>query len=432
MSKIQFFSLLNLIITITSNSVSISLNKKIENNFFTIPISIGIPNNIQIFEVQVDTTTSETWVPSINTTYKISPKYDMSLSSTSNTTDKIMEIFDEDGDVTGNATHDVIKIGQYTLEEFGFVSVVNYPKNFKDYPNGKLGLGYKQDHGDEFNFIRMLKQKGLVDNEIFTIDPFEKELIIGNYPMKYLNNIYSFCNLTETHDLDDDYRAGWVCELTHTFFFKPKKYLEDGVETTNARVIFDSAYQYIGIPKDNNLKLFKDHYFENILNESCIEMRAKRETYFICENDDKLNDANITFIIGGFGYVLTKNELFKPLYGNKLECVLRFVKQNDNIFSFGVPFVKNYIMAYDAEKQQVGFLGGNKIDYFDDWKLWMKGISPKQRDYMNKLIIGASVLGGILFLIVFCLIIRACRRKNSSDIEHGPLMNDEQGPNVNF
>ena len=89
-------------------------------------------------------------------------------------------------------------------------------------------------------------------------------------------------------------------------------------------------------------------------------------------------------------------------------------------------------MAYDAEKQQVGFLGGNKIDYFDDWKLWMKGISPKQRDYMNKLIIGASVLGGILFLIVFCLIIRACRRKNSSDIEHGPLMNDEQGPNVNF
>ena len=93
MSKIKFFSLLNLIITITSNSVSISLNKKIENNFFTIPISIGIPNNIQIFEVQVDTTTSETWVPSINTTYKISPKYDMSLSSTSNTTDKIMEIF---------------------------------------------------------------------------------------------------------------------------------------------------------------------------------------------------------------------------------------------------------------------------------------------------------------------------------------------------
>ena len=278
----------------------------------------------------------------------------------------------------------------------------------------------------------MLKEKGLVNNEIFTIDPFQKELIIGNYPSKYLNNTYSFCNLTETHDLDDDYRAGWVCELTHAFFFKPLKYLEDGVETSNARVIFDSAFQYIGIPK-RNLDLFKNNFFIGKLDEICIEMRAKREIYFICEDDEELNNANITFVIGGFGYVLSKNELFKPLYGNKLECVLRFIKQNDNIFSFGVPFIKNYIMAYDAEKQQVGFLGGNKINYLEDWKLWMKGISPKQRDKMKKMIYGGIALGIVLFLIIICLIVRSIRKKNSSEIEHGPLMNNEQGPsNSNF
>ena len=169
------------------------------------------------------------------------------------------------------------------------------------------------------------------------------------------------------------------------------------------------------------------------LDEICIEMRAKREIYFICEDDEKLNNANITFVIGGFGYVLSKNELFKPLYGNKLECVLRFIKQNDNIFSFGVPFIKNYVMAYDAEKQQVGFLGGNKIDYFEDWKLWMKGISPKQRDKMKKMIYGGIALGIVLFLIIICLIVRSIRKKNSSEIEHGPLMNNEQGPsNSNF
>ena len=215
------------------------------------------------------------------------------------------------------------------------------------------------------------------------------------------------------------------------FFYENKKYLEDGVETTNARVIFDSAYQYIGIPK-RNLDLFKKNYFESILNETCIEMRAKRETYFVCENDEKLDNANITFVIGGYGYVLSKKELFKPLYANKLECVLRFVKQNDNIYSFGVPFVKNYVMAYDAENQQVGFFGGNKVDYFNDWQLWMKGISPKQRDYMKKLIIGACALGSVLLIIVACLIIKACRKKNSGEIEHGPLMNNEQGPNVNY
>ena len=88
-------------------------------------------------------------------------------------------------------------------------------------------------------------------------------------------------------------------------FFKPIKYLEDGVETTNARVIFDSAFENIGISK-RNLDLFKKNYFESILDEICIEMRAKRDTYFICEDDDKLNNANITFVIGGFSYVLSK------------------------------------------------------------------------------------------------------------------------------
>ena len=431
MSKTQIVTILHILTTITAFSISIPLDKKEKNNFFTVPVSIGTPTNKQIFEVQVDTTTSETWIPSINTTYKVSPKYDPLLSESSNITNKTMEIFDEDGDVTGKSTYDVISIGNYTLNNFGFVSIINYPNNFKDYPIGKLGLGYKQDHGDEFNFIRMLKDEGIVDNEIYTIDPFTHELIIGNTTKKYKNDIYSFCNLTETHDLDDDYRAGWVCELTHAFFFENEKYLEDGVETTNARVIFDSAYQYIGIPK-RNLELFKKHYFESILNETCIEMRAKRETYFICENDEKLDNANITFVIGGYGYVLSKNELFKPLYANKLECVLRFIKQNDNIYSFGVPFVKNYVMSYDAENQQVGFFGGNIVAYFNDWQLWMKGISPKQRDYMKKLIIGACALGGVLLLIVACLIIRACRKKNSGDIEHGPLMNNEQGPNVNY
>ena len=429
MSKTQIVTILHILTTITAFSISIPIDKKEKNNFFTVPISIGTPSNKQVFEVQVDSTTSETWIPSINTTYKVSPKYDPLLSTTSNLTNKTMEIFDEDGDVSGKSTHDVVIIGNYTLNNFGFVSIINYPNNFKDYPIGKLGLGYKQDHGDEFNFIRMLKNEGIVDNEIYTIDPFTHELIIGNTTKKYKNDIYSFCNLTETHDLDDDYRAGWVCELTHAFFYENKKYLEDGVETTNARVIFDSAYQYIGIPK-RNLDLFKKNYFESILNETCIEMRAKRETYFVCENDEKLDNANITFVIGGYGYVLSKKELFKPLYANKLECVLRFVKQNDNIYSFGVPFVKNYVMAYDAENQQVGFFGGKKVDYYNYWQLWMKGISPKQRDYMKKLIIGASALGGVLLLIVICLIIRACRKKNSSEIEHGPLMNNEQGANM--
>ena len=63
----------------------------------------------------------------------------------------------------------------------------------------------------------------------------------------------------------------------------------------------------------------------------------------------------------------------------------------------------------------------------------MKGILPKQRDKMKKMIYGGIALGIVLFLIIICLIVRSIRKKNSSEIEHGPLMNNEQGPsNSNF
>ena len=141
-TQILLFLLLLTLMNFKPISISIPLEKNPKNNFFTVPISIGSPTGSQIFEVQVDTTTSETWVPSINTTYKVSPKFNNSLSSSSNITNKTMEIFDEDGDVSGKATHDLIQIGNYSLENFGFVSIINYPSDFKDYPKGKLGLGY--------------------------------------------------------------------------------------------------------------------------------------------------------------------------------------------------------------------------------------------------------------------------------------------------
>ena len=121
----------------TSDVKSIKLNYLPENQFFTYPLSVGSP--AQVFEVQIDTTTSETWVPSFNTSYIVTPKYNALLSSTSNTTNKTVEINDEEGDVIGKATYDDIKFGEFALKQFGFAQVVNYEvETFTDYPKGKL------------------------------------------------------------------------------------------------------------------------------------------------------------------------------------------------------------------------------------------------------------------------------------------------------
>ena len=197
----------------------LALNSYPDQPFYTVPIYIGTP--AQVFEVQVDTTTSETWVPSINTSRPITVKYDGAKSKTATVTNKTIELDDEEGDVSGKATFDNIKVGDYEFDNFGFVQVVNYDiETFTDYQNGKLGFGFKQERGEAFDFVQMLKHKKLIDKEMFTIIPKSKELVLGELPQQYKDVKMSSCNLTETDDLDDDYRPGWVCELTHVFLYQ--------------------------------------------------------------------------------------------------------------------------------------------------------------------------------------------------------------------
>ena len=76
--------LLTFLLIYNTNSLkseSIELEFREKNHFFTIPIIVG--SKQQSFEVQVDTTTCETWIPSINTTYNVD-KFNPKSSSTCN------------------------------------------------------------------------------------------------------------------------------------------------------------------------------------------------------------------------------------------------------------------------------------------------------------------------------------------------------------
>ena len=55
--------------------------------------------------------------------------------------------------------YDTISVGPYILEKFGFVLIDSFQQNFKYYNQGqgKLGLGYKHEHGINFNLFGSLK-----------------------------------------------------------------------------------------------------------------------------------------------------------------------------------------------------------------------------------------------------------------------------------
>lgn len=130
------------------------------------------------------------------------------------------------------------------------VLVDSFQAEFKDFKQGKLGLGFRHEHGVEFNWLGYLKENGIIEKEIFAILPDDEKLVIGSVPKELEGEQYTTCDLVETNDLDDVFRAGWVCELTHIFFGVDThdKTLEMALQV-DARVIFDSAYNYISMPK---------------------------------------------------------------------------------------------------------------------------------------------------------------------------------------
>ena len=421
LTLVLIISIMNKIISFDSSSIKLEFREK--NHFFTIPIKIG--SNGQQFEVQVDTTTSETWLPSVNTTFKVQ-KFDPKKSSTCQIIPKEFEIDDEDGNVRGTPVYDSITVGSFTLDKFGFVLVQGYQKDFKDFPDGKLGLGFRHEHGVNFNFLGSLKSKGLINKEVFTILPKEERLVIGGIPSELEKETYSTCNLVETNDLDDAYRAGWICELTHIFFGvnTKEKSLEMALQV-NARVIFDSAYNYISMPK-RHLNNFNKNFMEKFFYDSCIQVKDKNDIYYICDADEKIQHGAIAFLVGGFGYVIPWDKLFKKIEEDKYEMLIRFHKENDDIFSFGYPFTSQFTIVYNAEEKHLGFYGGEKIDLKKDWDEYMAGESPSQKkEKMKKLLIYACILGGILLFIIICLFIRSNRIKKNN-IEQNPIIHHEQ------
>ena len=404
--------LLSLSSFMTKEPQSISLTFDEELGFYTVPLSFG--SKEETFDVQVDTTTSETWIPSYKTTLNVK-KYNISQSSNGQKTNKTFEVEDEDGDVRGKACYDSLKIGDISLNHFGFVLVDEFEYEFKDFAQGKLGLGLKQEHGDDFNFVRKLKINNLIDREVFSINGDTKELIIGELPSQFKNQLYTTCSAAETNDLDDEYRQAWSCELTHILFNVEKKKKNINLDyafEANARVTFDSAYPYISFPK-RHLREFKKNFMNQFFNNTYKEKKDGDSTYFVITDESLVAQASIAFVMEGYAYVIPSDKLFIENDDGEYEMLIRFYKENDNIFSFGGPFVNFFTIVYDYEEQEVGFYGGDRIEMTKEWYDYMNEMTPEQQKAKKKRM---YIYGGVGFFLLVIIILLAYRNKHERDM----------------
>lgn len=436
-------------------------------------VRIGLGNPVQYFDVQLDTTSSVTWVPSsqrfnadkfnnsntnfssnvfsnqtrTNNSYNaynfgnsnynnnnytsynyswngtIINAYDETRSNSSQNTNRSIEIEYEEGDVTGVWTYDKVNVASLVADGFAFVQATNYDSDYAAHRGGKLGLGLHSKHGEKFSLLSALQRAGAINKRMFALSQSENggKLFLGDFPLStYFNiNKFSKCNVSSTEGLDDEFRDGWVCDISHVLLGDIKN-LTNALEV-DGRVIFDAAYQYIKAPKNFN-KYFKN-YFQSKNVSNCRDSVVEEERTIVCANNNNFSKlGSISFLLEGTAYRINAEELFEKS-GEGYEFLVRFSDDNENIWRLGFPFVSQYTVVFDAEDFSVGFSGGNRVDYTGQWKDWYNGNS--QADKANRffyMIVGATIFGSILFIFIVFLIVHSIKRKRLE--EHGPLINE--------
>ena len=270
----------NILVPMTSNfTLEHYQNKVYSKNYYTIPLLVGTPE--EEYEVQVDTSTATSWLPSSRCTNCIMSHrlYDPEDSRTSSPTDNFIQIEDEDGNVEGYQTADNIKLGSYKLKQFAFVEVTKVAENFKDHYQGKLGLGYKSHllKDDEFNFLEKLKKHNLIKKKIFTINAINNKkgmLFVGDVPGKQYN---TYCNVTNTDDLDEMYQ-----ESREKGIFNKIKFYDE--LKNNKLVNFDSAYDFISVP------ISEKEGIEKLLGKAKLQCTESKRNSARSSNKDKLRN----------------------------------------------------------------------------------------------------------------------------------------------
>ena len=369
----------NILLPMTSNfTLEHYQNKVYSKNYYTIPLLVGTPE--EEYEVQIDTSTATSWIPSSSCSNCIMSHrlYDQEDSRTSSPTDNFVEIEDEDGNVEGYQIADNIKLGSYKLKQFGFVEVTKVADNFKDHYQGKLGLGYKSTllKDDEFNFLEKLKKHNLIKKKIFTINAINEKkgmLFIGDIPGKPYN---TYCNVTNTDDLDEMYQESWVCKMTHIGIFDREKGIFNKIKfydelKNNKLVSFDSAYDFIAVPmseKEGIEKLLGKAKLQcteqkrnsaRSNNKDKLRNRIREEEITIsCEtNKEELKNKNLalSFVLQGNSYSLPLEQLFEDgTKDGEMDMLIKIIDEDDAIWTFGYPFLNQFLMIFNMEEDHVG------------------------------------------------------------------------------
>ena len=142
-------------------------------------------------------------------------------------------------------------------------------------------------------------------------------------------------------------------------------------EVENDLVNFDSAYDYIAVPisekehieallekatlKCKERKIDSEHKDEK---DSLRKRIREEEITIVCETDmDDLihKDLALSFVLQGYSYSIPLEKLFtKGKNENEMEMLIRYIDDDDAIWTFGYPFMNQFLMIFNMEDRAAG------------------------------------------------------------------------------
>ena len=290
---------------------------------------------------------------------------------------------------------------------------------------GEFGLGIDEENTNDL--MDTLYENKLIKDKILEIEITQEK----NKEILYLNfqpqlNEYTYCDLSSKLGMGNFYSEAWVCNISHIVIGSNKGELGwNNTLEINSKVVFDTRTKYIYIPKDY-IKYISTIW--SINNEGC-------KTVLDSENDEKYFKCNSTmekkiysmpsiyFIIGGYGYRLRPEDLFEK-EDNNYNSLIRFYNEENNLWIFGVPFLREYKILFDYNKTRVGLKGENVLNYKEEYNKWIITNAEKKSEFLSgysgetiAFIIGTIIGCCILCYVAFWLY-RTWRRQSNKYYIH--------------
>ena len=286
---------------------------------------------------------------------------------------------------------------------------------------GEFGLGI--DNQNSSDLIDVLFENQVIPAKIveFNLEKGEKEnkFILNLNPKK---DEFTYCELSSKNNFDENdyYYESWICDLSHMVIGSTKSELVwNNTIEVKGKVAFDSRTKYIYIPKEF-MKYLSDLWDINSVDCKLLRDKSSNEQYYSCtkDMDNKINNMHsIYFIIGGYGFRLKASDLFEN-DGKNVNCLIKFYNHENNLWVLGEPFLKEYKTILNYNNGQIGFKGGDILNFKEDYEKWAEEVANKEMEFFKeyswekKIMIVGAIIGSLIILCILFSLYRNYRREN--------------------